>query len=238
MSLDQLLYEATAHYRSRGFPESALVHLRSTLVANVKDDEIQLDTAHSRYTKGVEELVGRFLPCSQATASEDLSSADAVFGFAFGYRMKAWSRDLGPTDEAEVIANRVPGANNAVLAEQAGRLHLEYKLDLYLQFEIAAAVGRGVEVRYTSQRKDQGTKPVAKEFLSHAEGKIKTVAIVAHRHHIDRCFLVLEKEGIKGLALPDRYSGYDPFEAQPRVMSPEEFIVNDFVSMAWLLTAP
>ena len=36
MSLDRLLYELTVHYRSRGFPESALVHLRWTLVTNVR----------------------------------------------------------------------------------------------------------------------------------------------------------------------------------------------------------
>jgi len=208
-------------------------------VTNVKDGEIRLDTAYPRYHKRVEELVGRFRPCSQSSpVSDDLSSADAVFGFAFGYRMKAWSEGRAPTDEAEVIANRMPGANNAILAEQARRLHLDYKHDLYLQYEIADAVGCGAKVEYTSQRKDQNTRAVAKEFLSHAEGRqIKTVLIVAHRHHFDRCRMTLEELEIKGLALPDPYSGYDPFEAQPRVMSPEEFIVNDFVSMAALLTA-
>jgi hypothetical protein len=36
------------------------------------------------------------------------------------------------------------------------------------------------------------------------------------------------------LPIDDPYSEYDEFEAQPRVMSPEEFIVNDFVSVAAL----
>jgi len=149
--------------------------------------------------------------------------------------MKAWSKGLPPTDENEVKANRLPGANNAVLAEQARRLHLEYGYELYLQFEIADAIGNGTNVAYASTRKDQGTAPVADEFIAHTKKSIQTAVVVAHQHHFERCRLILEKKGITGLPTCDLYSGYDPFEAQPRVMSPEEFIVNDFASMAGMM---
>ena len=164
--------------------------------------------------------------------SFDLSLADAVFGFAFGYRMKAWSKGVDPRDENEVRAHRLPGANNAVLAEQARKLQLEYGHALYLQFEIADAIGSSAKVKYQSSRKDQGTAQVTDEFIAHAKEPIRTVVVVAHRHHFERCRIILEKKGITGLPPHDQYSGYDPLEAQPRVMSPEEFIVNDFASMA------
>ena len=236
MSLDRLLYELTVHYRSRGFPESALVHLRWTLVTNVRGDKLCFQTAYSSCGKSIAELIGRFHPCSQVLG--DPSQADAVFGFAFGYRMRAWTDGLTPTDPEEVRANRVPGPNNEVLAEQARRLHLEYGLDLYLQCEIADAIGNDLRVAYATSRIDQGTRPIAKELLGQARQArktIQTVVVVAHRHHFDRCRIVLEKEGIRSLPTPEQYSGYDPFEAVVRVMSPEECIVNDFASMAGML---
>ena len=241
MSLDQLLYETTIHYRSRGFPESALIHLRWTLVTNVINGrEVCLDTAYPGCHRRVEALLGLFQPCSESAVASDTSSATAIFGFAFGYRMKAWSKSLAPTEDAEVIANRLPGANNAALAEQARRLHLEYNYDLYLQFEIADAIGGGTKVEYASKRKDQNTFAVRDEFIKHgeeSENPIKTVLLVAHRHHFERCRIILDMKGITGLPPHDWYSDYDPFEAQPRVMSPEEFIVNDFASMAGMLSS-
>jgi hypothetical protein len=205
----------------------------------VKDGEIRLDTAYPHYRKRVDELLGRFGPCYQSPITPTSSSSGVVFGFAFGYRMKAWSKDRGPADKREVEVNRIPGRNNAVLAEQARRLYLDNGHALYLQFEIADALGNGVKAEYVSKREDQGTGPVADEFIAHARAcgkQIESVLLLAHRHHFERCRIILESKGITGLPLPDQYSGYDPFEAQPRVMSPEDFIVNDFVSMALALT--
>ena len=76
---------------------------------------------------------------------------------------------------------------------------------------------------------------MANEFIAHAVNagkRITTVIVVAHRHHYERCRIVLERLKITGLPTPNQYSGYDPLEAQPRAMSPEEVIVNDFASMA------
>lgn len=54
-----------------------------------------------------------------------------------------------------------------------------------------------------------------------------------YHHHYERCRLILQSRfNIDGIACPEQYAGYDPFEAQPRVMSPNEYIVNDFASMA------
>jgi hypothetical protein len=211
------------------------MHLRWVLITNSRDDQIALLTAYQRCNKRVEELLGHFKRCPQGTDQADLASADAVFGFAFGYQMKQWSNGVAPTDSREVAANRIPGANNAVLAEQARQLHMTHKLDLYLQFEIADAIEKGASVAFASKRIDQGTPAVLKEFMDHAanSGKsIRAAVVVAHRHHYDRCRLLLEKHRIRAMRPPDQYSGYDPLEAQPRVMTPEECIVNDFASMA------
>jgi len=235
MSLDQLLHEAAVHYRSRGFPESALVHLRWILVANAKDGEIRIDTAYTRYHRKIEDLLDRFHPCSESPIETEPSPADAVFGFAFGYQMKAWSKEHPPTDKIAVEADRAPGANNLILADHAMRLRRDHNLELYLQFEIADAGGKRADIEYASAPMDQGTFAVASEFISHAKrvGKqIRSVVLVAHRHHFERCRLILERKNITSLPTADRYSGYDPLECQPRVMSPEEYILSDFVSMA------
>ena len=48
---------------------------------------------------------------------------------------------------------------------------------------------------------------------------------------------MLKRMGVQSVPIPDPYEGYDEYEAQPRVMSAEEYIVNDFSSMAGMLAA-
>jgi hypothetical protein len=238
MLLDGFLFECTLHYQDRGFPDSALIHLRWVLVTNTRDDQICLQTPYPSCHKHVKQLLGHFKPCTGAFDQTELASAEAVFGFAFGYQMKQWSGEVAPTDDSEVAANRIPGANNQKLAKQARKLHTSYNLDLYLQFEIADAIGSCIPVECPSKRKDQNTRQVLEEFVNHAAEKGKkfhAAVVVAHRHHYDRCRLLLEKQGIRAIRPPHLYSGYDPLEAQPRVMSPEECIVNDFASMAGMV---
>src|SRR5262249_41863816 len=115
MSLDRLLVECTLHYRDRGFPESALMHLRWVLITNTHDGQIRLQTAYHRCNKRVEELIGHFGRCLRYSDQGDLASAQAVFGFAYGYRMKQWPSASASTDATESAANRIPGTNNAVL---------------------------------------------------------------------------------------------------------------------------
>lgn len=244
--LAQLLFECTQHYRDRGFPESALIHLRWVLITNTCCDQINLHTAYQSCHKTVKELLGHFKRCPQQDWKPEalksaIKSADAVFGFACGYRMKKWS-GIDPTEKTQVENYRIPGANNAVLAEQARQLHRKYKLTLYLQFEIADAIGKSASVAYESNCQDQGTNDVLKEFVKHYKAthkgkKPKTVVLVAHRHHYDRCQILLKKKGIRAIQLPDQYSGYDTLEAQPRAMTAEDFIVNDFASMAGMAKA-
>lgn len=239
MSLDQLLFEVTSHYRSRGFPQSALKHLRWTLVSNASSDgSISLDTAYPGCSKKASDLLGHFLP-EQRIVPDQKSKVDALFGFAFGYRMLVWPSSNPPTDSCEVARNRLPGLNNAALAEQARVLQRELNRPLFLQFEIADAISGSADRLYSSRRVDQGTYGVAKEFddeLKRSGKSVQSVVIVAHRHHYERCRVILERSfNITGLSPPDLYSGYDPCEAQPRVMSPEEYIVNDFASMAGMV---
>jgi hypothetical protein len=204
------------------------------LVTSTREGTICFHTAYPNYHGNVASLLGRFRPCpSQPNAA--IATATAVFGFAFGYRMKGWTPGKDPTEESEVRANRIPGDNNAALAARALNLHQNYNLPLYLQFEIADAIVGRAPVEYESSRKDQGTIKVADEFVRHAlssNKKVGTVVLLAHRHHYERCRIILEKKGITGLQEDKPYSGYDELEAQPRVMGPEDFILNDFVSMA------
>jgi hypothetical protein len=239
VSLQQLLFECSRHYRDRGFPPSAILHLRWVLVVNTDSNgQILLETAYPRCDKRVEELLGHFKPCPPTTDESDVRSADAIFGFAFGYRMKQWTKGVLPTAGDQVEAYRLPGVNNAALAEQALQLYLETGLDLYLQSEIAQAIGSGARVECPSSCDDLSTSAVLSEFVSHADAKgkrIRAAVVVAHRHHYDRCRLLLDAKGIRAVRPLDLYAGYDELEAQPRVMTPEECIVNDFASMAGMV---
>jgi hypothetical protein len=233
MLLDRLLVELTLHYRDRGYPEPALSHLRRVLITNAQDDQINLKTAYQSCVKPVEKLLGHFKRCPRNAIQGDLANARAIFGFAYGYRLKKWPDGSDPAKAADL---RLPGANNEAIAKQALQLHLTRNLDLYLQFEIADAIGTGTTVECVSKRLDQGTPAVLDEFISHAakEGKaIPAVVVIAHQHHYDRCRILVEKKGIGVIPPPtELYSSYDPEESQPRVMSAEENIVNDFASMA------
>ena len=242
MSLDRLLFEVTAHYRSRGFTNSALFHLRWTLLSNVNLDtgRFCLKTDYPSCDKSIAELLGLFQPVQDADVDKD-PKATAVFGFAFGYRMDEWLDGTRPTDELEARLRRRPGKNNEALAKIAERINEDLKLPLYLQFEISDAVTNKDAVECISSRKDQGTLAVVKEFLNHAynnEVSIRSVMLLAHQHHYERCRILLKRMGVQSVPIPQqypRYDKYDEYEAQPRVMSAEENIVNDFASMAGML---
>ena len=224
MLLDQLLHEVSIHYRSRGFPNSALIHLRWVLINNIRGEHIVIATEYHKYLRKVSELIGHFEPCPKQEALSDLNEAQAIFGFAFGYQLKDMSN--------QNPENRLPGDNNKALAQIALDLHNSTKLPLYLQFEIADAISDQRCIK--TPIKDLGTFHVAKSFIEQSNGiKFKKVIIVAHQHHMERCRIILKDDlGIEGIPSPTMYQDYDDFEAQPRVMSPEEFIISDFISMA------
>ncbi len=239
MSLDRLLFEVTGHYQSRGFSDSALSHLRWVLLSNVtKDrDKFCLKTAYPGCDKSVGDLLGKFRRCDVSTI-ENTETALAVFGFAFGYQMRNWPKDAEPTADHVVQQERQPGKNNTKLAEIAVEKYREHERPLFLQFEIAEAVGKNAKVAFSSSPTDQGTFAVAKEFVKAAiesEVNIKTVLLLAHKHHYERCRLILQQMGIQSVSAGE-YDKYDRDEAQPRVMSQEEYIVNDFASMASMFT--
>jgi len=149
--------------------------------------------------------------------------------------MDGWPTQDIPTDPRAVAAHRRPGRNNVELAGIADELWEQLRLPLYLQFEIADAISASSPVEFRSPRLDLGTAPVLATFLDHARptGKsIEKVVVVCHRHHYERCRLILDRDGITAIPPHRWYRRYDRDEAQPRVMSPDECIVNDFASMA------
>lgn len=239
MSLDRLLFEVTMHYRSRGFPDSALSRLRWILSSNVNLDtgRFWLKTAYPTCDKSIGELLGLFQPVKDDAPAEGDLTPTVVFGFAFGYQMAEWLDGTRPMDELEARLRRRPGKNNTALAKIAEAIYVSRRLPLYLQFEIADAVTPG-RVAFSSSRKDQNTIAVATEFIEHAKKEkvsINSVLLLAHRHHYERCRIVLNRMGVQSVPIPNPYEGYDENEAQPRVMSAEENIINDFASMAGML---
>ncbi|HKB03359.1 MAG TPA: hypothetical protein VKD90_14135 [Gemmataceae bacterium] len=236
MPLEELLFKVTRHYRERCFSERAIRHLRWVLIAHSRDGQLDLKTAFSTCNRRIKDILANFGDCGSVESTPDLRrSAQAVFGFAFGYRMDHWPTEDSPTDPRAVAAHRRPGRNNIKLARIAKQTWEQHRLPLYLQFEIADAISPSSPVEFRSPRLDLGTAPVLATFLDHARltGKsINRVVVVCHRHHYERCRLILDRDGITAIPPHRWYSGYDRDEAQPRVMSPDECIVNDFASMA------
>lgn len=133
----------------------------------------------------------------------------------------------------------MPGSNNRALAAIAARLKLCLgSTPLYAQFEIADALDDYTDIHAdcSSPADDLGTGAVVDSFKQQAAEafqELKRVIVVAHQHHVARCVLLLLNDfDIEGVPALEAYAGYDPGEAQPRVVSPEEFILSDFVSMA------
>lgn len=231
MSLDTLLLQVVAHYRSRGFPRSAVSHLKRELRRNYKNGKVVF-TGVYELRKTVSDLVGHFHPCDCSVPSRKLiADADAIFAFSFGYRLKRHS-DGG-------VAARLPGPNNRALAENAVQLHRDLRLPLYAQFEIADAIEDYTESApgYRTPAEDMGTAAAIKYFVNDRMVRnleaFKKVVVVAHKHHVGRC-LILLKDDFRINAYPygKAYDGYDAHECQGRAKCPNETIVSDFVSMA------
>lgn len=109
---------------------------------------------------------------------------------------------------------------------------------LFIQFEIAAVPALRDIRKFESTKDDLGTKDVISQFVAIAESHkidLRSAIVVAHGHHVERCIRLLDKyfHQVKGLRpdVTERFK-YDANECQPRVMSAEDYIVSDFVSMA------
>jgi len=60
MSLEQLLFKVTRHYRRRCFSERAIRHLRSVLAAHSRGGQLDLKTAFLNYNGRVSDLLAKF----------------------------------------------------------------------------------------------------------------------------------------------------------------------------------
>ncbi|MCK4815041.1 hypothetical protein KA005_04665, partial [bacterium] len=87
MSLAQLLKDVTAHYVSRGFPGTAIVNLHSKITDSIEGDVLKFTGTYSLEVT-LNSLVGKF-PLQIWESAEKLKKPQAIFGFAFGYRLKS-----------------------------------------------------------------------------------------------------------------------------------------------------
>jgi hypothetical protein len=221
------------HYADRGFPGPSIQYLRSLLSVDLAAGSFSaVGSLAFKSPVKFSSLERCFpVPSQPPRTNESYAEPDAIFSFAFGYRLKSRA---APGTEA-----RLPGQNNRALAAISRTLKLLFGVPLYAQFEISDALDDMTEVRadYSTPAEDIGTKRVIEHFLAEInrknQPKPNKVIVVAHQHHVARCILILRSDfRITAIPSVDEYSQYDPQEAQPRVRSPEEFIASDFVSMA------
>ncbi|MEJ2720877.1 MAG: hypothetical protein P8181_07010 [bacterium] len=242
-ALSDFLEAVGAHYAQRDFPARSVLRLLS-LVRDALGEGVVRSLGGIRLHEplGIADLDGCFpVPAQVARRSERLHGAQAVFAFAFGYRHKSRG--------AEGCEIRLPGPNNRELAAIAARLKISMNIPVCAQFEIADAHDdyMNISADVAAPCADLGTIAVARVFADAlaADGPPRKVVVVAHGHHSARCLLVVQNDlgvGIEAVPSTETYVGYDPREAQARVVSPDEFIVNDFVSMAshgrWRVVPP
>jgi hypothetical protein len=125
---------------------------------------------------------------------------------------------------------------------------------LAAQFEIGDALClHRCAADYSAPRANMGTGEAINYFLSYMESSCgwvlnkslqnqpvvetrKPVIVVAHRHHVGRCLVLLNDRGLDCLLPSWEYLAYDTeCEAQWRARSPQINICSDFVSMcAWM----
>lgn len=221
------------HYAYRGFPGPSIAYLRSLLSTHLAAGSFSVVGSLTLRSPVTFSSLERCFPIPPQLprTDENYAETEAIFAFAFGYRLKS---RVAPDEEA-----RLPGENNRALARISRRLKLLLSVPLFAQFEISDALDDMTEVHadYSTPAEDIGTKKVINHFLEDIDrkeqAKPKKVIVVAHQHHVARCVLILRSDfRIIGIPSVEEYNQYDPREAQPRVRSPEEFIVSDFVSMA------
>jgi hypothetical protein len=232
---DKLLSAITTHYKGRGFPRRARDRLEDAVKKHIRDDSIVFDDDLKLNVK-VQKVINYFRRHRKPTpALANIVGVDAIFAFSWGYRLKSRS------GSSTII--RLPGRNNRRLGEIAVKLKQEFDVPLYAQFEIADAIEDSEDDKclhpdYRSPIADIGTKEVIDCFVDHRKvekrHEFKKVIAVAHRHHVNRCIIILKEDfdiESSWCNKPRPYGEYDPREGQPRASSPEENIVSDFVSM-------
>lgn len=234
MTSAELIDTICRHYIFRGFPGPSVEYLRSLLYIAAEAGTVSVIGSLSlRNPIAFSYLDCTFpIPPQPPRTIENYKGAEAIFAFAFGYRQKS-------RIPAQDVEARLPGNNNRALAMISTRLKLSLAIPLYSQFEVSDAIDDTTEARadYSTPAEDIGTPKVINHFLNaigkKGQTKPKKVIVVAHKHHVARCVLILRSDfDIVGIPSVEEYDQYDPREAQPRVKSPEEFIVSDFVSMA------
>lgn len=231
--LSRLLTELNNNYAARGFDRLALLWLRHVIVSGARAGVLTIEDGFHHFNCEVSKLLEFFaVPPTQPLDATN-AGIQAIFAFAFGYRLPVLS-DLLPL-------TREPGPNNRALEKIAAGLQerLQPRVPVFAQFEIYRGNPDPPRDWCSAAEEDMSTVAAIKQFLVRAKqngiSAPTGVAVVAHRHQTERCIRVLRLDFGIGAAPPaERYDSYDPFGCQPRVMSPEEYVVSDFVSMAAL----
>lgn len=232
-NLSRLLTELNRHYQARGFDRLALLWLRQTVVSGARKGDLQIENELIRFGCDIPKLLGFFSLPVPPPCEADLAGIQQIYAFEFGYRL--------PTPSDLMALTREPGPNNVALQEYAALLQgrCSPRVPVFAQTLIYRVNPDPPGDWYSAAEEDMNTVTAIKQFLVRAnQHGIPTpakVACVAHRHQMERCIRVLDSDfGIHAVPAPEQYDAYDPLECQPRVMSPEEYIVSDFVSMAAL----
>lgn len=131
--------------------------------------------------------------------------------------------------------NNSPGLTNEKLAEVVKRLWLEYKLPLFLQWEIADCLlgilgeSSDLVVREHRQKGEYlDTREVILQAWDFSQKKnIKKVIVVAHPDHMPRVLLTAEKIGFEVVPADTKDVPYDPESTQEWTTSREKFLERE-----------
>jgi hypothetical protein len=157
-----------------------------------------------------------------------LAQIDSIVAYAFGNRILS-------------NGNRLPGPMNDALADLVVQLHKETNVPVYVQWEIAEAIGDRIapekvisinpvldaqaNIVYLS------TAGVASAVIKHVGSaqKLGKVAVIAFNDHLYRCVQTSRDLGMDAYA-PDGYSmpnNYDPDSGQPWTRNRMNYLVAD-----------
>jgi hypothetical protein len=230
-SLAVLIEQIREHYASREFSAPAIATLVSAVKRSHHDSKLIFPGTGCDCT--IDDLVNQFVAVDQVSVDvARIESPLAIFGFSCGYRQRFW--------QSNEVANRLPGKKNRALAKAIMDTLEFVNIPVYVQFEICDALEENHEYKpkYSAPVEDMGTKQAIDRFLKSIGWEnmgSRNVVVIAHRHHVGRCLLLLKDRGLTGYVpslpngLPLAYD--DDNEAQARAKTEDALIASDFISM-------
>ena len=154
----------------------------------------------------------------------EVSDADCVVGFSFGYRATS--------------GHLVPGVSNEILAALIAERYCRFPL--ILQWEIAAALTHIPRQLWRIERHAESgryldTREVARQARTVMKAQqYETALIVAHPHHVARADAVCTRLGMRTV-VPDGLEkiGFDPRSHQPWTRTQPTWSVRETMAIAY-----